>query len=151
MAMKERGEEPTYASIVANNPNALINPATGAVVTKKRVYAIMSGLCFDDPDDPEDTWSNRASLTKQALTETSKRQRLDWATYMNEKEDRSSRWYFDNLVWTDTCNSILPRTRKRHLGMTMARKGSRGWSSEKSKMDDKILRGKKEALKQKGV
>jgi len=150
MVMKERGEEPTYASIVANNPNALINPATGAVVTKKRVYAIMSGLCFDDPDDPEDTWSNRASLTKQALTETSKRQRLDWATYMNEKEDRSSRWYFDNLVWTDTCNSILPRTRKRHLEMTMARKGSRGWSSEKSKMDDKNLRGKKEALKQKG-
>lgn len=34
--------------------------------------------------------------------------------------------------------------------MTLARKGSRGWGSENSKLDDKNLRGKKEVLKQKG-
>ena len=149
MAMKERGEEPTYASIVANNPNALINPSTGQVVGKKRVYAIMSELCYDDPDDPDDTWANRARLTKKALTETSKRQRLGWAVYMKE-EGHSDCWYFNNLVWTDICNSILPRTEKRHLEMTLARKGGRGWGSENSKLDDKNLRGKKECLKQKG-
>ena len=149
--MKERGEEPTYASIIASSPNALNNPATGTVVTKKRVYAIMSDLCYDDPDGPEDTWSNRVRLTKKALTETSKRQRLDWATYMNEEEDRSSRWYFNNLVWTDICNSILPRTEKRHLEMTLARKGSRGWGSEKSKMDDKTFEGQERSSEAKRV
>jgi hypothetical protein len=127
----------------------LINPSTGEVVGKKRVYAIMSESCYDDPDDPGDTWANRARLTKKALTETSKRQRLDWAIYMDQ-EGRSGCWYFNNLVWTDICNSILPRTEKRHLEMTLARKGSRGWGSENSKLDDKNLRGKKEVLKQKG-
>ena len=37
MAMKERGEEPTYAALVATNPNALLNPHTGNPVNKKRV------------------------------------------------------------------------------------------------------------------
>lgn len=148
MAMKERGEEPTYASIVANNPKALINPSTGEVVSKKRVYAILEEHCYDDPDDPNDTWSNQPRLTKKALTETSKRQRLDWATYLKDQGTPGS-WYFRNLVWTDICNSILPRSEKRHLEMTLARKGSRGWGSDKSKMDDKNLRGKKEVLKQK--
>ena len=105
------------------------------MVGKKRVYAILSERCHDDPDDPEDTWSNRARLTKKAWTETAKRQRLDWAMHMDE-EGRSGGWYFKNLVWTDICNSILPRTEKRHLELTLARKGSRGWGSEKSKLED---------------
>ena len=110
--MKERGEEPTYASIVANSPQALINPSTGQVVGKKRVYAILDERCFDNPDDPEDTWTNRARLTKKALTETAKRQRLDWAIDLKE-EDRSDAWYFKSLVWTDICNWAQRRhTRK---------------------------------------
>ena len=67
MAMKKRGEEPTFAAVVAANPNALLNPNTGKPVNKKRVYAIMSTLCFDDPDNPDDTWSHLARITKAAL------------------------------------------------------------------------------------
>jgi hypothetical protein len=67
-----------------------------------------------------------------------------------DEEGRSGCWYFNNLVWTDICNSILPRTGKRHLEMTLARKGSRGWGSENSKLDDKHLKGKTEVLKQTG-
>ena len=58
MAMKARGEEPTYAALIATNPNALLNPNTGKPIDKKRLYYIMSSLCFDDADNPEDTWSH---------------------------------------------------------------------------------------------
>ncbi len=87
--MKERGEEPTYASVAANSPKALINPSTGEAVGKKRVHAILEEHCYDDPDDPEDTWTNRARLTKKALTENAKRQRLDWAIDLKEERRRT--------------------------------------------------------------
>ena len=58
MAMKARGEEPTYSALVANNPEQLLNPQTGQAVGKKRVYAMLEERCYDDPTDPEDTWVN---------------------------------------------------------------------------------------------
>ena len=70
--MKERGEEPTYPALVANNQKQLLNPETGEVVGKKRVYAILEERCFDDPTNPEDTWVNRARLSKTALTDDAK-------------------------------------------------------------------------------
>jgi len=148
MAMKERGEEPTYASIVANNPQALLNPETGEVVSKKRVYAILEERCYDDPENPEDTWTNRVRMSKAALPEPAKRLRLDWAVDLQSKNHRSS-WFFNNLVWTDICNTILARTEKRHKEMTLARKGKRGWGSEETQLQSNSLRGKKETLKQK--
>ena len=60
MSMKARGEEPTYAALVATNPVALLNPDTGFPVGKKRVYDIMNKRCYDDPEIPEDTWRKQA-------------------------------------------------------------------------------------------
>ena len=37
MAMKQRGQEPTYANMVAANPKALLNDKTGNTVGKKRL------------------------------------------------------------------------------------------------------------------
>jgi len=148
MAMKERGEEPTYPALVANNQKQLLNPETGEVVGKKRVYAILEERCFDDPTNPEDTWVNRARLSKTALTDDAKRRRLDWAVDLQSENHRPS-FFFNNLVWTDICNTILARTEKRHKDMTLARKGKKGWGSQNSKMDSKDLRGKRESLKQK--
>ena len=55
MAMAQRGEEPTYPALVAANPKALLNPATGEPVDKKIVYDILRAECYDDDDDPDDT------------------------------------------------------------------------------------------------
>lgn len=148
MAAKERGEENTYASLVANNPKALLNPETGEPVGKKRAYAILEERCYDDPNNPADTWTNRVRLSKTALTEPAKRQRLDWAIDLQSENHRAS-WFYQNLVWTDICNSILARTEKRHKEMTLARKGKRGWGSELTQLSSTNLRGKKETMKQK--
>lgn len=148
MSMKERGQEPTYADLVAACPNALLNPDTGNPVGKKRVYAIMRGQCFDDPDDPEDKWKNQRRLSKTALTDSSITLRLAWGKLEQAKRHQAI-WFYMNLVWSNLCNTILPRTEKRHWEMTLARKGTRGWISSKTKLESRNLRGKKEALKQK--
>ena len=84
MAMKARGEEPTYPALIASNPQALLNPQTCKHVGKKRVYAIMESLCFDDPENPDDTWSHLARLSKNALTDGQIVKRLRWAEHEQE-------------------------------------------------------------------
>ena len=149
MAMSSRGKEPTYPALVANNPQALLNPVTGEIVGKKRLYAILKERCFDDPDNAEDTWENRNRLSKDALTLGAKRLRLDWAHFEQDR-NRRPMWYFNNLVWTDICNTILPGSEKQADAQAMARKGSKTWSSKATRRHSTKLRGKKEALKQKG-
>ena len=147
MAMKARGEEPTYPALIAANPRALLNPQTGNPVGKKRVYAIMESLCFDDPENPDDTWSHLKRLTKNALTNCQMIKRLQWAEHEQE-HGHGADWYFRNIVWTDICNSILARTEKRQKLLTLARKSGQGWYSPGSKWNNANLRGKQEPRKQ---
>ena len=109
MAMKERGEEPTYAKLVAANPKASRNPETDRPVDKKVLYNVLRKRCYDDPKDPSDTWSNATRCSKNALTEKQIVARYAWAKWMKEKR-HSPTWYYEKLIWTDICNSILPRT-----------------------------------------
>ena len=53
------------------------------------------------------------------------RLRYEWALAMQE-ERRTPAWLYNNLVWTDICNTILPRTEKRQEEMTLARKAKKG-------------------------
>ena len=148
MAMKERGQEPTYSSVVANNPQALLKPNTGNPVNKNRVYAIMRERCNDDPEHPEDTWEHMQRLSKVALTDENIEDLLSWARLL-QAQRHQAKWFYNNLVWTDLCNSILPLTEKRQQTMTLARKGARGWGSKGTRLQSKSLRCKREALKQK--
>ena len=34
-------------------------------------------------------------------------------------------WFYNNLVWTDLCNSIIPLTKKKANEMALARKANR--------------------------
>jgi len=147
-AMKDRGEEPTYAAVVAACPNATLNPQTQRPVDKKRVYDVFKEECYDDSSDPEDTWQHRARHTKTALPEALQELRLEWALWFLDLA-KSAEWLFLNLVWTDICNSILPRSQKRHLKMVLARKGVKSWGSAGTQTYSKSLRGKREVLKQK--
>ena len=147
MAMKARGEEPTYPALIASNPQALLNPQTCKPVGKKRVYAIMESLCFDDPENPDDTWSHLARLSKNALTDDQIVKRLRWAEHEQE-HGHGADWCYNNIVWTDICNSILARTEKRQKQLTLARKGGSGWYSPGCAWNNENLRGKKESKKQ---
>ena len=148
MAMRARGEEVTYPALVANNKEQLTNPETGEVVNKKRVYAILEERCYDDPTNPEDTWINRARRHKMALTDEAKRRRLDWAEDFESRNHRPI-YLYNNLVWTDICNTILARSEQRHKEMTLARKAHRGWGSQNTPLDSRDCVGNKSKLKQK--
>lgn len=148
MAMAARGEEPTYPSLVAKNKVALLNPETKQPVGKKRVYAILEERCYDDPDDPEDTWKHRVRSSKTALTPQDIEKRLQWGLYMQSLRWQAW-WIFKAIVWTDICNTILPRSEKKHQEIVLSNKGGKGWSSAKTKLKSKKLRGKPEARKQK--
>ena len=147
MTMAAKGQDPTYSTLVARSPKALMNPNTQLPVNKKRVYAIMREWCYDDPEDPDDKWTHGPRNSQNALTAETRRLRYDWGV-REQQLGRTATWCFNNLVWTDLCNTILPRTEKRHQEMTLARKGRRGWGSKKTKGRSTKLRGKKEKLKQ---
>jgi len=149
MAMAQRGEEPTYAALVANNKRALQNPETNEPVNKHRVYDILRSRCYDDPDDPDDTWECRPRSSKAALTDTDTKKRLDWGLYM-QSLDWQAWWIFKNIVWTDICNTLLPTNEKRHKEMVLSRKAGKGWGSKKTALKTKNMKGKPEARKQKG-
>ena len=150
MIRKEQGAEITYPSMLAANPAALMNPDTGEPVGKKRVYSIMRERCYDDEDDPEDTWDHSTRLAKWALTDANKRHRWDWALWMQGDGGHGDAWFFSNLVWTDVCNTILARTEKRWNEIALGKKRGKGWQSKKSKMKNINLRGKTESYKQIG-
>jgi len=153
MAMKNRGEEVTYAKLVAATPKALANADTEAPVDKNVVYKILRKRCYDSVGDPDDTWKHQVRLSQTALTDGQKAERHTWGLGFQEndirKKRRTANWFYHNVVWTDVCNSILPRTQKRHEEMILARKAKKGWGSSKTKRASKNLRGNTAKTKQK--
>ena len=143
--LKKSGQEPTYSRVVAQCPEATRNPQTGAPVHKKQLYAVLKQDCFDEGAD--EPWEHKARYSKAALTPDMMRKRLAFARHVRNWR-RTVRWFRNNVVWTDICNSILPRTEAKASAQALARKGKRGWVSKGSEMHSANLRGKKEDLKQ---
>ena len=148
MNLKEKGKEPTYSTLVAHNPEASKNPTTNRPVDKKQLYKLLKKLCYDDAKDPEDKWVHDYRNAKSALTEDQMKARLKWAKEI-PKELLKPQWCFKNLIWTDICNSILPRIENKHKEQVLARKGRKGWGSKKTKKKSKNLQGNKPTIKQK--
>ncbi len=150
MAMKARGEEVMYPKLVAACPKALENPETGEPVGERSVFDILRERCYDDKRDKEDTWDHLPCLSKWALPDGVIHARLHWAKDF-KREDYDEDWLYDDIVWSDICNSILPRSTKKANEQAMARKAAKGWRSKKTKLNSKNLKGKKEALKQRSL
>ena len=93
MAYKRNGGEPTYAVAIALNPNATRNPDTGEPVNKKAVYTVMGERCYDDAENPEDTWSHQARNSQTALTGKQMTQRNDWGEWMRGLNHQGA-WYY---------------------------------------------------------
>ena len=118
--LKKSGQEPTYSRVVAQCPEATRNPQTGAPVHKKQLYAVLKQDCFDEGAD--EPWEHKARYSKAALTPDMMRKRFAFARHVRNWR-RTVRWFRNNVVWTDICNSILPRTEAKASAQALARKG----------------------------
>ena len=145
-ACKASGGDPTYGHICATCADDVINPKTGKPVDKRAVYTVFKERCYDDASNPNNTWRNRARLSRQALPEDVMAKRCAWAAFIMSLR-HTSKWYFTNLVWTDICNSVLPRTEKKAAEQALARKAGKTWMSEGYQRHDRNLRGDKRCLK----
>ena len=145
MALKKRKIEPTFGRIVTACPQAVVNPATQKPVDKKRVYDVFRELCYDE--DTDHPWGHRARFTKTALTDSQREKRFACGNALQEIR-HTPRWYFEKVVYTDICNSVLPRTETKAEEQALARKGGKGWVSEGSQLASESLRGRRETLKQ---
>ena len=61
MLLKRRGVEPTYALVVAQCPEAVVNPETGEAVDKHAVYKVLKEDCRDD--GAQEPWVKRTEKT----------------------------------------------------------------------------------------
>ena len=101
--------------------------------------------CYDDETHQENTWTNRARLSRKALTEDMRLRRYQGAQWMLGLRHRSQ-WYYENLVWADICNSVLPRSEKKAAEQALARKNGKALLSQGCHQDDKNLRGGKRSI-----
>jgi hypothetical protein len=145
MQMKTAGQEPTYALVRAACPKATINPDTGRPVDKKRVYDIFREDCRDEGGAA--CWEHQPRYSKTAITAPMMVKRLAFALHVHSW-GHTALWYHNHVVWTDICNSILPRTEAKASAQALARKGARGWVSNGCELYCCNLRGKKEDIKQ---
>ena len=147
MAMKGEGIEPTYGKVVAACPKAALNPVTKRPFSKFCVYAVMSEDCYDD--DPCLPWEHKARHSKKALTEVMMTRRLEFAKHVL-RMGHNNAWFFNHLVWTDICNSIIPLSQKKANEMALARKSGKGWISPGSELSAENSKGNESVLKQNG-
>ena len=146
MTMKKNRIEPTYAKVIAACPKAALNPKTKRPFSKSTVYLIFQEDCYDEA--PFLPWVCKARFSKTALTHEMMERRLKFADYVSALR-RNNAWFFNNLVWTDLCNSIIPLSEKKANEMALARKANKGWTSPGSEMSSDNSKGHAEALKQK--
>ena len=147
MTMKTNGIEPTYAKVVAACPKASLNPKTDQPFCRQVVYGVLQEDCYDD--DPCLPWQHKARYSKKALTDDMRERRALFSEYILGLRHTEA-WYYNNIVWTDLCNSIVPLCEKKANEMALSRKGKSGWQSPGSELSSLNLPGKPEALKQKG-
>ena len=81
------------------------------------------------------------------MTEPQIQARYKWASELEGNILRPE-WCHRHLIWTDICNSILPRTENMHKKQVLARKGRKGWGSKKTKKKSKNLKGEDYPIKQ---
>ena len=122
--MKKRGVEPTFRTVRAACPNATLNAETGRAVDKKRVYRVFREHCYDEGADLP--WAHKPRYSKTALTQDMMDKRLAFATHV-QSWGRTEKWFYNNVVWTDICNSVLPRSERKTSEQALARKGKKGW------------------------
>ena len=146
MDMKESGVEPTYSRMVTDCGEDVINPKTGRPLDKKQIYNVFETECKDAGS--ENYWKHLPRLSKTALTDKMRQRRFGFASHVLSW-GHTALWFLHHFIWTDICNSILPRSEAKANEQALARKGSHGWISRGCELFSANLRGNKSHLKNK--
>ena len=146
MTMKKSGVEPTYPKLLAACPKAALNPKTKRPFSKDSIYNVMHEECYDE--DPFLPWQHKPRFSKKALTTDMMERRLGFADHVLDMNHNAA-WFFNRLVWTDLCNSIIPLSEKKANEMALACKSKKGWMSPGCELSSENSKGHPEALKQK--
>jgi len=145
MQMKENGLEPTYTGVLARCPAAAKNPSTGKPFSKDTVYGVFNTDCHDKGSAMP--WKCESALSRTALPAERIQQRLQWARRL-KGEYTNPGWFFQNLIWTDLCYSILPGTEQKASEQACAKKGIKRWRSDDAKEYSRNLRPRASASTQ---
>ena len=143
MALKRNGGEPTYASVLARNPNAAKNPCTQEPISPDTMSKIFKERCYDE--DRDDTWGHFARSSGQPLTAAEIIKRLTFGKLMMGKH--TAEWFFKHVIWTDICCDLQPLSQKKAKLQAVARKGGSGWLSKGCRRKSYNQRGDKGHLK----
>ena len=134
----------TFPLVAARAATALTNPDTGKLVDKKAFYTAIRENCTDEGAD--DTWDNLTRSHQQPLTEDQILKRHAFGQYM-QGLGHTADYYYERLVWTDICNTIVARSAQKAAEQALSRKGKKGWMSKSKKNKNYNLRGDDKALK----
>ena len=95
---------------------------------------------MNDSNDPEDTRSYDYRSSQKALTEPQIQARLKWASEVIGNILKPE-WCYQHLIWTDICNTILPRTQNMQKKRVIARRGKKNRGSKRTKKQSKNYPG----------
>ena len=147
MSIKEKGQEPTVAAVIAQCPVASLNKETGQTFTDKVILEVFRTRCYDSsPDSP---WNHVHAKQKTALTPELMELRCTWGNAQLAQRHHCG-WYFRHCMWMDPCSTIIPGRAKTQHDQQFANfgKGKR-WISEDSKDISRNLRASPYGGKQK--
>ena len=147
MALKRVGVEPTVANVVARCPRAATNPATGEAFTSPTITKVFKTMCYDVK--PSAPWACQSPLQKTALPQPLIDQRFAWAKAIQEL-GRSPTWYFNNCIWMDPCNTVIPAAKRTVFDQQQAAMGRhKRWISSDARQYSRNLKAAPYAGKQK--
>ena len=86
-----------------------MDAATPKPVGKKRVYEVLRADSYGQV--PADTWAHGPRMSRAALTGGLKNKQVRFADAVLAG-GHTRVWLFENLAWSDLCNSALPQTEK---------------------------------------
>ena len=147
MTLKKNGAEVTVGAVLARAPKAATNPKTGELYTSPTMSKVFKEHCFDE--DKADPWLLLGPCHKAALPPWLIEERKKWAQKILDL-GHTSAWYYNNCVWFDPCNTVIPGARRTVFDHGQNAKGKRKrWMSKGNKMKSQNLVATPYAAKQK--
>ncbi len=122
MAMKRRGEEPSYDAVVAQCPETTRNPDTGLRFSRTRINDVLTTECFDH--QATKPWRFVFPRKKRPLAAAQMTERAGWARRLL-REGNTPAWYAHNIIWADISSKVIPGTPQKAYQQGLAGAGKR--------------------------
>jgi len=146
MSLKKRGLEPSVPAILTQTPKAAKNPRTKRFFSAPTIAKVLKERCFDER--PEDPWVCVNPCSKTALPPEVIVARAKWAKTLR-RNGRTAQWYFNNCIWLDPCNTVIPAAKRTIFDHQQSSKGKRKrWMSKGSRKKSRNLQATPYAGKQ---